>query len=196
MRVDSVAMLRTRNLARIANCISPATRACRQRFRELESSRIADSKKLAMLMNAICRSTAGAPPARAHPHPHRARQSRFALSLLWKRSADGRQATGAERDEGQRRFRNVDENYCSSGWSCIGCGCALACDDGCVGGGLRAGVATGRGGSAAVFARWSCSEALATSRVSCSWLARTCSTVFAFSPANRSWPALSSSIPC
>ena len=101
MRVDSVAMLRTRNLARIANCISPASGAYRQRFRELETSRITDSKKLAMLMNAICRSEADAPPARAHPHSQL--RAAIVIRAFLVMEEIGRWPTSngrAERDEG------------------------------------------------------------------------------------------------
>jgi hypothetical protein len=63
----------------------------------------------------------------------------------------------------------ADDNYYSSGCNCTGaCGCALACDDGSFGTGLRVGEAIGRGGGADVLGRRFCSEALAIRRVICS----------------------------
>src|SRR5262249_46247793 len=49
--------------------------------------------------------------------------------------------------------QEVFSHYCL-GCKCVGRACALACD-GCVGGGLRVVLATGWGGAAGVFARWS-----------------------------------------
>src|SRR3984893_1387323 len=105
------------------------------------------------------------------------------------------------RDLRVRHTRNksgpADDNYYSSGCNCTGaCGCALACDDGGFGTGLRVGEAIGRGGGADVLGRRFCSEALAITRVICSWLVLSCSTALALSVAICSWLALSCSILC
>ena len=79
------------------------------------------------------------------------------------------------------------------GCNCTGAlACALACVAGSVDTGLRAGLATGRGGfadaavdaAAVVLGRRFCSDALAIARAICSWFALSCSAVLALSRAN------------